>query len=573
MNKIWWKESVVYQVYPRSFCDSNGDGIGDLNGITSKLDYLKELGIDVIWLSPVYQSPNDDNGYDISDYQAIMKEFGTMEDYDRMLEEAHKHGIRVVMDLVVNHTSDEHPWFVESRKSKDNPFRDYYIWRDGKDGGEPNNWGACFGGPAWELDERTGQYYLHLFSKKQPDLNWDNEKVRREVYNMMDWWCQKGIDGFRMDVISMISKAPELPDGPVGKSGYGAFGPYTQNGPRVHEFLQEMNRKVLSRYDLMTVGECSGVTVEEAKKYASSDGRELSMVFQFEHMDLDGGESFKWNDRRIRLTELKQVLSKWQTQLEGQAWNSLYWCNHDQPRMLSRLGNDSPKYREVSAKMLGTCLHMMQGTPYVYQGEELGMTNYPFTSLDEFRDIESIHAYHELTEKGVVDKEDMFRFISYKGRDNARTPVQWDEGPNAGFTTGTPWIPVNPNYREINAKEQMGRADSVFHYYKELIRLRKEREIIIYGSYELLYPDSEEIYAYRRLLGNEELLVICNFTDREVEYGGKETVRKDAAQKEGAQKRLDEACVLVGNYDRQRLEEKMTLKPYEAVVFSWGQQA
>lgn len=559
MEKAWWKESVVYQIYPRSFCDSNGDGIGDLNGITGKLDYLKELGIDVIWLSPVYQSPNDDNGYDISDYQAIMKEFGSMEDYDRMLAEAHKRGIKIMMDLVVNHTSDEHAWFVESRKDKENPYRDYYIWREGKDGKEPNNWGACFGGPAWEYDEATDMYYLHLFSKKQPDLNWENEEVRDAVFDMMTWWCEKGIDGFRMDVISMISKAPGLPDGEVGKSGYGGFGPYVQNGPRVHEYLQEMNRKVLSNYDLITVGECSGVTVEEAKKYAAADGRELSMVFQFEHMDLDGGESFKWNDRKIKLTELKQVLSKWQTQLEGKAWNSLYWCNHDQPRMLSRLGNDSAEYREASAKMLATCLHMMQGTPYVYQGEELGMTNYPFRSLNEFRDIESINAYHELTEKGVIGKEDMFRYISYKGRDNARTPVQWDDSDNAGFTTGTPWIPVNPNYTEINAKEQLGRRDSVFHYYKELIRLRKEHEIIVYGQYELLAPESEEVFAYKRSLNGQELLVICNFTEKEIAF------EAPLPEDEKAEK----AGVLITNCGRTGLERKMLLKPYEASVFGW----
>lgn len=559
MQKTWWKESVVYQIYPRSFCDSNGDGIGDLNGITSKLDYLKELGIDVIWLSPVYKSPNDDNGYDISDYQAIMEEFGTMEDYDHMLSEAHKRGIKIMMDLVVNHTSDEHAWFVESRKSVDNPYRDYYIWREEKDGSLPNNWGSCFGGSAWEYDEKTNMYFLHLFSKKQPDLNWDNPSVRDEVFSMMNWWCEKGIDGFRMDVISMISKVPGLPDGEIGKSGYGGFGPYVQNGPKVHEYLQEMNQKVLSKYDLITVGECSGVTIEEAKRYASSDGKELSMVFQFEHMDLDGGETFKWNDRKIKLTELKQVLTKWQTELNGKAWNSLYWCNHDQPRMLSRLGNDSREYREVSAKMLATCIHMMQGTPYVYQGEELGMTNYPFTSLDEFRDIESINAYHELTEKGIISKEDMFSYISYKGRDNARTPIQWDDSDFAGFTTGTPWIPVNPNYKEINAKEQMNRLDSVFHYYKELIRLRKANDIIVYGDYQLLHAESEQIFDYIRFMGEQRLLVICNFTKDEVSY--------DVPDE--AKNHLGEALVLIGNYDRSKMEENMVLKPYEAVVFGW----
>lgn len=554
MKKAWWKESVVYQIYPRSFCDSNGDGIGDLNGITGKLEYLKKLGIDVIWLSPVYQSPNDDNGYDISDYRAIMDEFGTMEDYDRMLEKAHSLGIKIMMDLVVNHTSDEHAMFIESRKSKDNEYRDFYIWRDPKNGKEPNNWGSCFGGSAWKYDEATGQYYLHLFSPKQPDLNWDNEAVRKRVFDMMTWWCEKGIDGFRMDVISLISKTPGLPDGPCGESGYGAFSTYCANGPHVHEYLQEMNREVLSKYDLITVGECSGVTVEEAKKYASSDGNELNMVFQFEHMDLDGGESFKWNHRKIRLTELKKVLSKWQTELEGKAWNSLYWCNHDQPRMLSRIGNDSKEYRELCAKMLGTCLHMMQGTPYVYQGEELGMTNYPFTSLEEFRDIESINAYHEYTEKGIISKEDMFDYISYKGRDNARTPMQWDDSPNAGFSTGTPWIPVNPNYREINAKEQMERETSVFRYYQKLIALRKQYEIIVYGEYELLMPESEEIYAYTRTLGEQRLFVACNFTERE-------SVCEIPQEFSG-----EDAKVLISNYQRETLPDGGVLKPYESIV-------
>ncbi len=554
MGKLWWKESVVYQIYPRSFCDSNGDGIGDLNGITGKLDYLKELGIDVVWLSPVYQSPNDDNGYDISDYKSIMKEFGTMEDFDRMLEKAHSLGIRIMMDLVVNHTSDEHRWFVESRSSKDNPYRDYYIWRNGKDGREPNNWGACFGGSAWEYDEKTGQYYLHLFSKKQPDLNWENEIVRKEVFDMMAWWCEKGIDGFRMDVISLISKAPGLPDGKKGKSGYGDFGPYCANGPRVHEYLQEMNREVLSKYDLITVGECSGVTVDEAKKYASSSGKELNMVFQFEHMDLDGGETMKWNHKKIKLTELKAVMSKWQTELAGKAWNSLYWCNHDQPRFLSRMGDDSGKYREVSAKMLATCLHMMQGTPYIYQGEELGMTNYPFSSLDEFRDIESINAYHEYTEKGIFTPEEMFAYISYKGRDNARTPMQWNDSDQAGFTTGKPWIPVNPDYKEINAKEQLERKSSVFHYYQKLIELRKQYDIIVYGDYTLLLPDSEDIYAYLRTLGTQKLLVICNFTEKELTYEVPDALK-------GKENRI-----LISNYDHMTVEDTVTLAPYESVA-------
>lgn len=552
MEKKWWKESVVYQIYPRSFKDSNGDGIGDINGITEKLDYLKELGIDVIWLSPVYQSPNDDNGYDISDYQAIMEEFGTMEDFDRMLAEAHKRGIRIVMDLVVNHTSDEHAWFVESKKSRENPYRDYYIWREGKDGKEPNNWGSVFNGSAWVYDETTDMYYLHLFSKKQPDLNWDNPKVREEVFSMMNWWCEKGIDGFRMDVISMISKVEGLPDGKVQGGLYGDASPYVQNGPHVHEYLQEMNKEVLSKYDLLTVGECAGVTIEEAKKYASNKGTELGMVFQFEHMDLDQGEFSKWGDKKVKLTALKENLTKWQNELEGKAWNSLFWCNHDQPRVVSRFGNDSKEYREVSAKMLATCLHLMQGTPYVYQGEELGMTNVPFASVDEFKDIESINAYHEYVESGLISKEDMMRYLCYKSRDNARTPMQWNNQENAGFTTGTPWIKVNPNYVEINAEEEVKRADSVFSYYKKLIALRHQEEVIVYGHYELLLPESEELYVYTRELNEEKLLVICNFTDKEVSYA----VPDEFVGKE----------ILISNYEEQEIKQELSLKPYEAIV-------
>ena len=554
MNKTWWKESVVYQIYPRSFCDSNGDGVGDLNGITEKLEYIKELGADVIWLSPVYKSPNADNGYDISDYCDIMEEFGTMEDYDRMLTRAHELGLKIMMDLVVNHTSDQHPWFLESRKSEDNPYRDYYIWREAKDGKEPNNWGACFGGSAWKYDEQTQMYYLHLFTENQPDLNWDNEDVRKSVFDMMTWWCEKGIDGFRMDVIDKISKTPVMPDGEVDASGYGNAEPYTANGPHIHEYLQEMNEKVLSKYNLITVGECSGVTVEEAKKYASSQGNELNMVFQFEHMGLDDGVYGKWSNRKMKLTELKQVMSRWQTELEGEAWNSLYWCNHDQPRIVSRFGNDSPKYREVSAKMLGTCLHMMQGTPYVYQGEELGMTNYPFTSAEEFRDIESIHAYEDYAKKGEVSPEELFSYIAYKSRDNSRTPMQWDDSANGGFTTGTPWIAVNPNYKEINAKEEMAREDSVFHYYQKLIALRKQYDIVVYGSYQLLLPDSEEIYAYTRSLNDQILLVVCNFTDQETDY----LLPENLSRKNGQ--------VLISNYGLEEIKENRKLRPYETFV-------
>ena len=554
MEKRWWKESVVYQIYPRSFCDSNGDGIGDLNGITSKLDYLKELGIDVIWLSPVYQSPNDDNGYDISDYQAIMEEFGTMEDFDRMLATAHEKGIKIMMDLVVNHTSDEHKWFIESRKSTDNPYRDYYIWRPAKeDGSLPNNWGSCFSGPAWEDDKTTDMYFLHLFSKKQPDLNWDNPAVRQEVFDMMNWWLKKGIDGFRMDVISLISKEqPELPDKEPGINGYATFN-VSANGPHVHEYLQEMRQKALNNADTITVGECSGVTLEEAKKYARSDEKELNMVFQFEHMDVDSDEKAgKWTTRKMDLRDLKEILSRWQKGLQDIAWNSLYWENHDQPRSVSRFGNDSDQYREISAKMLATCIHMMQGTPYVYQGEELGMTNCPFNTLENFRDLESINAYHELTEQGKMTEEDMLAAISYKGRDNARTPMQWDDSANAGFSTATPWIMVNPNYTKINAKDQVNREGSVFKYYQKLIRLRHESDLIVYGSYDLLLPDDKDIFAYTRTLGEEKLLVLCNFSEntREVEIPEEFTA----------------GHILISNYEDAGVNAKVTLRPYEAVV-------
>ena len=548
MKKAWWKEAIVYQIYPRSFCDSNGDGIGDLNGITSKLDYLKELGIDVIWLSPVYKSPNDDNGYDISDYEAIMTEFGTMDDFDKMLSEAHKRGIKIVMDLVVNHTSDEHPWFVESRSSKDNPKRDYYIWKEGKNGKEPNNWGSAFSGPAWKYDEKTDMYYLHLFSVKQPDLNWENQKVRKEVFDMMTRWCKKGIDGFRMDVISLISKPEGFPDAKV----VGLYGDMNicANGPKVHDYLKEMNQKVLSKFDIMTVGETAGVTLDEAKRYANSEGSELNMVFQFEHMNLDSGEKFKWSTKHIPLVPLKENLTKWQLGLDDVAWNSLYFCNHDQPRIISRLGDDSDEFRELSAKCIATCLHMMQGTPYVYQGEELGMTNTVFNSVDDFRDLESVNAYRELIESGLYTKEDMFPKIAHKSRDNARTPMPWDTSENAGFTTGTPWLALNPNYNKINVADQLKREDSVFHYYQKLIKLRKEYEIIVYGKYELLLPDDEHIFAYVRTLGNQKLLVVCNFskTEQKFDFTGYENAK-----------------VLISNYDGN-ISEKATLKPYSAIA-------
>lgn len=554
INRRWWKETVVYQIYPRSFKDSNGDGVGDLKGITEKLNYLKLLGIGVIWLSPIYKSPNDDNGYDISDYQKIMDEFGTMQDFDELLEEAHKRDIKIIMDLVVNHTSDEHVWFTESRKSRENPYRDYYIWREGKeDGACPNNWGSCFSGPAWEYDQETGMNYLHLFSRKQPDLNWENPKVRQEVYEMMDWWCQKGIDGFRMDVISMISKDQSFPDGPLKDGLYGDFSPYTVHGPRVHEFLKEMNQKVLSRYDLMTVGETAGVTVEEAKKYSGEDEHELNMVFHFEHVESDG-EIGKWTDKKPNLITLKQIFNKWQTELEGCAWNSLYWDNHDQPRAVSRFGNDSPRYRELSAKMLATCLHLMKGTPYIYQGEELGMTNFPFKDISQFKDIESLNAYKELVEGGVVSPEKMMIYLREKSRDHARTPMQWNEDLHAGFTSGTPWIEVNPNYKEINADRQLSDGRSVFYYYKKLIELREKYDIIVYGSYEPILKEDPNIFAYIRRWKEETLLVLCNFTDQEQLI----SLPLEFESEEGE--------YLVHNYDFHGEIMKNKLLPYEAAA-------
>ena len=552
MEKKWWKESVVYQIYPKSFKDSNGDGVGDIRGIIQKLDYLKELGVNVLWISPMLESPQDDNGYDISDYRRIYKEYGTMEDYEELLSEAHKRDIKILMDLVVNHTSDEHNWFIESRKSKDNPYRDYYIWKDPVNGKEPNNWGGAFGGSAWEYDPQTQMYYLHLFSKKQLDLNWENEKVRQEVYDMMTFWCEKGIDGFRMDVISMISKDQTFPDGEMNNSLYGDFGPYCVHGPRVHEFLQEMNREVLSRYDIMTVGETSGVTIEEAQKYAGEAGKELNMVFQFEHVDNGSGDYGKWTTEKYDFKEFKRIMIKWQEELQGKAWNSLFLGNHDQPRSVSRFGNDNPAYRETSAKMLATCLHMMQGTPYVYQGEELGMTNVYFDKLEDYRDIESINFFTELTEAGLMTPEYMMKCLMLRSRDNARTPMQWDDSAQAGFTDGESWIKVNPNYKEINAAQQLEDPNSIFHYYQKLIRLRKEKDIIVYGEFEPIYRDDEQIFAYIRRQKQEKLLTVCNFSDKNAEMEIPEEFK-------GAE------C-LITNLDRTVFEGRIVLKPYEAFV-------
>ena len=552
MEKKWWKESVVYQIYPKSFKDSNGDGVGDIRGIIQKLDYLKELGVNVLWISPMLESPQDDNGYDISDYRRIYKEYGTMEDYEELLSEAHKRDIRILMDLVVNHTSDEHNWFIESRKSKDNPYRDYYIWKDPVNGKEPNNWGGVFGGSAWEYDSQTQMYYLHLFSKKQPDLNWENEKVRQEVYDMMTFWCEKGIDGFRMDVISMISKDQTFPDGEMNNSLYGDFGPYCVHGPRIHEFLQEMNREVLSKYDIMTVGETAGVTIEEAQKYAGEARNELNMVFQFEHVENGSGDYGKWTTEKYDFKEFKRIMIKWQEELQGKAWNSLFLGNHDQPRSVSRFGNDNPAYRETSAKMLATCLHMMQGTPYVYQGEELGMTNGYFDELEDYRDIESINFFTELTEAGFMTPEYMMKCLMLRSRDNARTPMQWDDSAQAGFTDGESWIKVNPNYKEINAAQQLEDPNSIFHYYQKLIRLRKEKDIIVYGEFEPIYRDDEQIFAYIRRQKQEKLLTVCNFSDKNAEMEISEEFK-------GAE------C-LITNLDRTVFEGRIVLKPYEAFV-------
>ena len=520
----WWKSAVVYQVYPRSFADSDGDGIGDLPGVISRLDHLAALGVDVLWLSPVYRSPQDDNGYDISDYDDVDPMFGTLADLDELIAGAHARGIKVLMDLVVNHTSDEHPWFVESRSSTENPKRDWYWWRParpghvpGTPGAEPTNWGAAFSLQAWEYDEVSGEYFLHLFSRKQPDLNWENPEVRQEIYAMMRRWVERGVDGFRMDVINLVSKvvAPDgsLPDGVVhGGGALGDGSPYFVNGPRVHEFLAEMHREVLAGRNLMTVGETPGAGVADAVLYTDPSRGEVDMVFTFEHVNLDtapGGS--KWDLAPLRLTDLKTNLSRWQEGLAEVGWNSLYWDNHDQPRIVSRWGDDGMA-RVPSAKSLATVLHLLRGTPYVYQGEELGMTNAHLASLDEYRDIESVNFAREAAERGVP-VESVIRSLAVKSRDNARTPVQWDAGPQAGFTTGTPWLPVNPNRTEINAEAARADPDSVFHHYRRLIELRHTRDVVVHGDFRLLLPADEQVFAYLRTLGPERLLVIANLSD------------------------------------------------------------
>jgi oligo-1,6-glucosidase len=519
VEKKWWQSAVVYQIYPRSFADSSGNGVGDIPGILRRLDHLEYLGIDVLWLSPVYPSPMDDGGYDISDYEDVDPEFGTLADLDELIAALHERGIKIIMDLVVNHTSDEHPWFKESRSDRDNPKRDWYWWRpprDGRTGGEPgaepNNWGSFFSGPAWQYDERTGEYYLHLFSKSQPDLNWENPEMRQAVYAMMRWWLDRDVDGFRMDVIDMISKDTSLPDGTVRPGEeYGDLGPFVIDGPRVHEFLQEMHREVFAGVDrpLLLVGETPGVTVEEARRFTAPDSHELDMVFQFEHMQVDRGAS-KWDVLPFDVRLLKNVMAKWQHGLAGVGWNSLYWDNHDQPRVVSRFGDDG-RYRKRSAKALATVLHLQRGTPYVYQGEEIAMTNYPFASIEEFRDIESINYYQQSVAEGE-DPEAVLASLRAMSRDNGRTPMQWDDTPNAGFTDGEPWIATNPNYKEVNVAAESGDPDSVLEHYRRLIRLRHEEPAVAYGDFAMVVPDDPKLYAFTRSYEGVDLLVVANFS-------------------------------------------------------------
>ena len=584
-GRQWWKEAVVYQVYPRSFNDANGDGIGDLKGITEKLPYLAKLGINVIWLSPVFDSPNVDNGYDISDYFAIMSDFGTMEDFDEMLETAHKHGIKILMDLVANHTSDQHPWFKESRSSKDNPYRDYYIWKDPKGFDEngkpipPNNWASEFGGPAWEWDEATGQFYLHIFFKEQPDLNWENEKVREDLYSMVRWWLDKGVDGFRLDAINIISKPEGFPDDPsTDFEKHTSSIPFViTNGTMVHPWMKELTRETFSRYDVMTVGETSATSPEDAKLWAGYHTGELNMIFHFDHMGVDndpnGKLGGKWSYAPYKLTELKRILNDWQTTLEGNAWGSLYWNNHDQPRVVSRFGNDSDEFRTLSAKQLATTLHFMQGTPYIYQGEEIGMTNVKFDSIEDYRDGDSIRFYEDMhVDHKRLSHEEAMQAIYIKGRDNARTPVQWDASANGGFSPEgvTPWIAVNPNYPAINAEAVLADEDSIFYHYQQLVALRrgKLKDLMVYASFapvdsvQVPHNEDEAVYAYTRTGGadgspaNESLLVISNFTAEEQE---RDFALLNEAREAGARVEL-----VSSNY---KDDAGSTLRPYEAKVY------
>lgn len=558
MNPKWWKECVVYQIYPVSFKDTNGDGIGDLQGIISKLDYLKDLGIDVIWLSPIYKSPYHDNGYDISDYLAIMDQFGTMEDFDHMISEIHARGMKLMMDLVLNHTSHEHPWFIESRSSTDNPLRDFYIWRKGKDGGPPNNWESYFSGSVWEYDAKTDEYYLHLYSKYQPDLNWENENVVDKLHDMVGWWLKKGVDGFRLDAISHLVKAKGLPDAdnPDQTETVRAYEMFSHLDD-VHTLLQNLFDQVLYYYDIMTVGETSGLGPEQALDYVGDGRRELHMTFQFEHMYLDAASagSGKWDVVPWKLLQLKEIMTNWQTVLHGRGWNANYLCNHDQPRSVSRFGNDT-KYRIESAQLLATFIHTLEGTPYIYQGEEIGMTNIQLDTIDQYRDVETLNFYKEKISEGVPEQQIMAA-IHKKSRDNARTPMQWDHSEHAGFTTGTPWIQINSNYPEINVAEDLRKPNSIYKYYKKLIALRKKYKVIVYGEYNLILPSHEEIYAYTRTLEEDQLVVMLNFTDREPIF----QMPKDIP--------LKGIDLLISNYAPRESDDlhHLQLRPYEARVY------
>ncbi|MFJ8260792.1 alpha-glucosidase [Rummeliibacillus sp. NPDC094406] len=558
LQEPWWKRSVVYQIYPRSFMDSNGDGIGDLRGIISKLCYLQCLGVEVIWLSPIYDSPNDDNGYDIRDYFNIMEEFGTMEDFEELIVQGRQHGIRIIMDLVVNHTSDEHAWFVESCSSLHSKYRDYYIWRDGQNEQPPNNWGSIFSGSAWERDEQTGEYYLHLFSMKQPDLNWENPQVRNEVFDVMKFWLDKGIGGFRMDVINFLSKDSRLLDGEIQPNQqFGDGSPFFINGPKIHSYLKEMHEKVLQQYDVLTVGEMPGTTSEGAKIYTNPDNKELQMIFTFEHMDLDSGPFEKWDLKPLDFISLKRTMEKWQLELHDVGWNSLYWNNHDQPRIISRFGNDSEMYRELSGKMLAICLHMMQGTPFIYQGEEIGMTNVRFQDIKEYRDIETLNMYRAKRQQGN-SHEEIMKSIYAKGRDNARTPMQWTS--SGGFTIGTPWIDINENTSKINVENALKKTSSIFYTYQRLIQLRKEHDILTYGSFQLLLLEHPSLFVYKRKLGKQEWIIVANF------YGETEQIsweNFEVSDKQGN--------VIIANYECPLIAYgTIIVRPYEAFVIEVG---
>jgi trehalose-6-phosphate hydrolase len=551
MTHPWWKKAAVYQIYPKSFYDTSGNGVGDIRGVIEKLDYLKELGIDVLWLTPIYQSPQRDNGYDISDYYQIHEEFGSMEDVEKLLQEAHLRGIKIIMDIVVNHTSTEHEWFKQASSSKDNPYRDFYIWKDAKsDGSEPTNWESKFGGSAWKYDEKTEQYYLHLYDVTQADLNWENEKLRQKVYDMMNFWFQKGVDGFRLDVINVISKDQLFLDDSTGDGRK-----FYTDGPRVHEFLKETNREVFSKNDSMTVGEMSSTTIENCIKYTNPDEKELNMTFNFHHLKVDYLNGEKWTKADFDFLSLKSILSKWQVEMnKGGGWNALFWCNHDQPRVVSRYGNDG-QYLKESAKMLATTIHMMQGTPYIYQGEEIGMTNPNFESIEDYRDVESLNMYKVMQDKGLA-KEEILEILKQKSRDNSRTPVQWDSSDHAGFTKGNPWINVAPNYAEVNVEKALNDSDSVFYHYQKLIKLRKQYDIITAGDYELILKDHPEIFAYIRNGEGEKLLVVNNFYDRDTLF----ELPKDMTGYTSE--------ILISNYqDSSNDFKKVTLRPYESIVY------